>query len=1220
VSFQSVKNLTKEALQIHFDSVSQLSRLQCSIIAVLKFIHELNDLSVMHSFTCRFNAVVTLTAIFVGIGFHSPPALAQESGERGKVYGLLVGVTKYPDLKNSDLRGPARDVILMEDTLKRFDAKVTTLSEAGDDSHLPTSKNIEREFKRLATLVKPGDQVAILLAGHGSQNANDNPETDPETDGLDEVFLARDTKKESNRYVNAISDDQLDQWLTSIRTAGASVMFVSDSCHSDTQTRGENQSPDGQSDTRGLPTLAGDVSKLRQDNGKAESGGSSVDIREKSGSLVAYFAAQGNQETPDEFLAPGASKKEPMGLLTYTVCKILNKYPGITYRELGQRIKQQYVYYQRRISVQNIPDPASSGIDLDRVVLGNEWKAGRSQYVFEVKGDFEVSGGAIDGITSGSILKMMPLAGDGDEILVWAVVDRVNARDCRCSAVDYDPATGRWNKRLKTPKTLSRGRCEIVSVQYAGQKLQVFLDPAIPDYLSDELKRRFTALIETFKIESTKATSPFELVSASKAEFLLGLSLTRDLNEGELARLLLRIRNERRPLTPAAVFNFGALNDNSMQRILTNLKYISRSKRLVNLALESSGNHSIGGIRTTLTAEIADQANGPYTEVDLDQEEILAGKFIRFRIRNYSPRTVKVTLLYMGDDFKILPLLPSMADTVDEVSPMRDKVPGEKILNIGAQLKIASRMRESIVAIVTAKEPGIENSDYTHLKQDPLDAIWMVGTRERGATASADSVRKRGEDSPLKYLSEIGFEPTRTRSMEFGSVPDHAFNVLTFQTVNPKPDKQPFDLDALTKRISRDSWQPKVAEPNGRGLGKSIFPKVAPSVVVVRTQNGHGTGFLISDDGWLVTNHHVAVDSQVEEGSGFRIANIHLGKLNESGFMELQEQPLIADVYKWDSDKDLALLKIRRPSNENKFSYLRLAENPVGPGSDCVAIGHPAAGSLWQLRSGEVQGASIWPGGQIDAVMSRLSIGNRERKQLEEWLKVQPQVKILISSCGMNPGDSGGPLVDKEGRVIGVSFAGPAMDLDRMISLDKFTYHVNLSELQKFIEEKPTAPLLEPPTIWQEFADFDLTTLSNSKRIDTLVLTTASEDELVFLVDIDGDTPTASYQGFVSINNLRQSWDFEVAFRMSVDGLVKECSYDTDNDGTIDYVHQRNFGGEGDVVWNYDGTKSNWMRNAKGTSSLGFSVKPLKEKFDTKSKRIFHQCRVSIKAIINELD
>jgi hypothetical protein len=134
------------------------------------------------------------------------------------------------------------------------------------------------------------------------------------------------------------------------------------------------------------------------------------------------------------------------------------------------------------------------------------------------------------------------------------------------------------------------------------------------------------------------------------------------------------------------------------------------------------------------------------------------------------------------------------------------------------------------------------------------------------------------------------------------------------------------------------------------------------------------------------------------------------------------------------------------------------------------------------------------------------------------------------------------------------------------------------------------------------------------------VLTTASEDELVFLVDIDGDTPTASYQGFVSINNLRQSWDFEVAFRMSVDGLVKECSYDTDNDGTIDYVHQRNFGGEGDVVWNYDGTKSNWMRNAKGTSSLGFSVKPLKEKFDTKSKRIFHQCRVSIKAIINELD
>ena len=143
----------------------------------------------------------------------------------------------------------------MEETLKRFDAKVTILSEVSGQSFHPTSTNIEREFKRLAAVVKKGDQVAILFAGHGSQHTNDNPESDSETDHLDEVFLTRDTEKESNLYVNAISDDQLSQWLTSIRNAGATVMFVSDSCHSDTQTRGDIQSPEDSLATRGRPAL-----------------------------------------------------------------------------------------------------------------------------------------------------------------------------------------------------------------------------------------------------------------------------------------------------------------------------------------------------------------------------------------------------------------------------------------------------------------------------------------------------------------------------------------------------------------------------------------------------------------------------------------------------------------------------------------------------------------------------------------------------------------------------------------------------------------------------------------------------------------------------------------------------------------------------------------------------------------------------------------------------
>ncbi|MEO0340628.1 MAG: hypothetical protein AAF242_15640, partial [Bacteroidota bacterium] len=80
--------------------------------------------------------------------------------------------------------------------------------------------------------------------------------------------------------------------------------------------------------------------------------------------------------------------------------------------------------------------------------------------VFEVKGDVEVSAGAIDGISKGSIFKLQPQAGDGDQTLGWVVVDQVNARDCLCSLIDFDAKKKTWQKRLPTPKKLARGRCE----------------------------------------------------------------------------------------------------------------------------------------------------------------------------------------------------------------------------------------------------------------------------------------------------------------------------------------------------------------------------------------------------------------------------------------------------------------------------------------------------------------------------------------------------------------------------------------------------------------------------------------------------------------------------------------------------------------------------------------------------------------------------------------
>ena len=82
-------------------------------------------------------------------------------------------MTKYDNLPTSlHLSGPANDVRLMRRLLEgdyQFppDSIVSLTENEGVRERRPTRANIAREFRRLAELAHEGDQVVILLAGHG---------------------------------------------------------------------------------------------------------------------------------------------------------------------------------------------------------------------------------------------------------------------------------------------------------------------------------------------------------------------------------------------------------------------------------------------------------------------------------------------------------------------------------------------------------------------------------------------------------------------------------------------------------------------------------------------------------------------------------------------------------------------------------------------------------------------------------------------------------------------------------------------------------------------------------------------------------------------------------------------------------------------------------------------------------------------------------------------
>jgi hypothetical protein len=188
-----------------------------------------------------------IAALVVSAAFASATFAQDAAAPTSRRHALLIGCTAYPNLSESlQLTGPANDVALTTTLLKeRFgfaDAEIVTLLHEHEPQRRPTAGAIAREFGRLAEAARPGDIVFILLAGHGSQLANDNPDdpADVERDGLDEVFLPEDVAEWSlaQPAVGAIRDDQLGQWLDAIRAKGATAFFVADTCHSGTMDRG----------------------------------------------------------------------------------------------------------------------------------------------------------------------------------------------------------------------------------------------------------------------------------------------------------------------------------------------------------------------------------------------------------------------------------------------------------------------------------------------------------------------------------------------------------------------------------------------------------------------------------------------------------------------------------------------------------------------------------------------------------------------------------------------------------------------------------------------------------------------------------------------------------------------------------------------------------------------------------------------------------------------
>jgi serine protease Do len=158
---------------------------------------------------------------------------------------------------------------------------------------------------------------------------------------------------------------------------------------------------------------------------------------------------------------------------------------------------------------------------------------------------------------------------------------------------------------------------------------------------------------------------------------------------------------------------------------------------------------------------------------------------------------------------------------------------------------------------------------------------------------------------------------------------------------------------------------------------EQFFPRQRPQIL-----RGTGSGFIVSNDGYIITNHHVV--------EGATSVTVRL----------LDRREFTAKVIGSDENTDIAVIKIDARGL-----------SPIAFGnSDAARIGE------WVLAIGNPLGEQLSftvTSGIVSAKGRALGLGN-QRGGIQDFIQ---------TDAAINPGNSGGPLVNVRGEVIGINSA-----------------------------------------------------------------------------------------------------------------------------------------------------------------------------------------------------
>ncbi|MFN3892314.1 MAG: caspase domain-containing protein [Beijerinckiaceae bacterium] len=252
-----------------------------------------------------------------------------------RTQALLFGVGEYPGLPpGKNLNAPVNDVQRFRNALQArgiSDRDIRVLADNVEGSMaLPTREAILGAMEQLAGEAEKGDLIIIYGTGHGSRQP---ARPGKKADGLDQLFLPRDTQMQGATFRNAIVGYEFGERLDAIRRKGADVWFILDSCFSGSASRAVGE---GVRDKMIDPADVGVSVAALLTPDKSLPLADAPPLPEGSGRLIAFYASQPNETAREVALPPNVpmEKRAWGSIFTMALSRAMERADGLTYRQL----------------------------------------------------------------------------------------------------------------------------------------------------------------------------------------------------------------------------------------------------------------------------------------------------------------------------------------------------------------------------------------------------------------------------------------------------------------------------------------------------------------------------------------------------------------------------------------------------------------------------------------------------------------------------------------------------------------------------------------------------------------------------------------------------------------------------------------------------------------------------------------------------------------------